>query len=179
MPAGQRILPALLTRSYLMEKLDAPKILHLATHGFYFGPDADTADPLTRAGLALYNANAGGKEGTLTAKDAAMLRLRGTDLVVLSACETGVGELSYADGVTGLQRSLVLAGARSQVLTLWPVSDDRTRELMIAFYRNLIEKKMTKSESLRQAQVAMAQEGVDPYYWAPFVMYGDWGPLAQ
>jgi CHAT domain-containing protein len=50
---------------------------------------------------------------------------------------------------------------------------------MIAFYRNLIEKKMTKSESLRQAQVAMAQEGVDPYYWAPFVMYGDWGPLAQ
>ena len=96
---------------------------------------------------------------------------------MLSACETGVGEATFADGVIGLQRSLKLAGARSEMLTLWPVGDEKTRDLMVLFYRNLFEKTLTKSEALRQAQIAMADQGVAPYYWAPFVLYGDPGPL--
>src|SRR5262249_52775312 len=107
------------------------------------------------------------------------LRLQGTQLVVLSACETALGEVSFADGVIGLQRSLTLAGARSVILTLWPVSDVTTKDLMVAFYRNLFEKKMTKSEALRQAQLEMVHRGVKPRYWAPFVLYGDGGLLGD
>ena len=110
----------------------------------------------------------------LSHTDAAKLRLFGTQLAVLSACETGLGEVSFADGITGLQRSLTLAGARSQILTLWPVSDGKTKELMVSFYRNLFEKGMTKAEALRQAQLEMARQGVDAYYWAPFVLMGNW-----
>jgi CHAT domain-containing protein len=156
--------------------VDSPRILHLATHGYYFENSSQATDPLLRAGLALFAANLH-DEGVLTAKEAAMLRLRGTQLVVLSACETGLGDLSFSDGVIGLQRSLALAGARSQILTLWPVNDAKTTELMVSFYKNLFEKKMTKAEALRQAQIDMSDRGVDPYYWAPFVLYGDPGPI--
>jgi tetratricopeptide (TPR) repeat protein/CHAT domain-containing protein len=176
-PAGQHVAADRVNRNFLLERINAPRILHLATHGFYFPdePGNDT-DPLTRSGIALNKANES-DEGILTAKDATILRLRGTQLVVLSACETGVGEATFSDGVVGLQRSLKLAGARSEILTLWSVSDEKTRDLMVLFYRNLFEKKLTKSEALRQAQIAIADQGIDPYYWAPFVLYGDGGPL--
>jgi CHAT domain-containing protein len=129
-------------------------------------------------GLALKDANLS-DANVLTDSDVAKLKLFGTQLVVLSACSTGQGEVSFADGITGLQRALTLAGARSQILTLWPVNDSKTKELMVSFYRNLFEKGMTKAEALRQAQLAMAKNGVDEYYWAPFVLYGDGGPLGQ
>jgi len=176
-PSGRRVAAERVSRSFLLEQTRSPRMLHLATHGFYRpGEPGAEADPLTRSGIALYRANES-DDGILTAKDAAMLRLRGTQLVVLSACETGVGEATFADGVVGLQRSMRLAGARSEILTLWPVNDEKTRELMVLFYRNLLEKKVTKSEALRQAQLAMADKGIDAYYWAPFVLYGDPGPL--
>ena len=135
-----RLAPAdQLDRKFLLERVYRPQILHLATHGYFHAnlPE-DNTDPLLRGGIALKRANET-DEGILTAKDASMLQLRGTQLVVLSACETGVGETSFPDGVIGLQRSLRLAGARSEILTLWPVSDEKTRELMVVFYRNLFE----------------------------------------
>jgi CHAT domain-containing protein/Tfp pilus assembly protein PilF len=168
-PKPQLLSPEQMTKSFLMDKMNGPRILHLATHGYYRGAEG---------GLALRDANVS-EANILTHSDAAKLKLFGTQLAVLSACETGLGEVSFADGITGLQRSLTLAGARSQILTLWPVSDGKTKELMVSFYRNLFEKGMTKSEALRQAQLEMARQGVDEYYWAPFVLYGDGGPLGQ
>jgi CHAT domain-containing protein/Tfp pilus assembly protein PilF len=177
-PASRRIAADRFNRRFLLEETNSPLILHLATHGFSSpdeGPGAER-EALVSSGIALYGANES-DEGILTAKDAAMLHLSGTQLVVLSACETGVGDTTFADGVVGLQRSLRLAGARSEILTLWPVGDDSTRELMIAFYSNLFVKRLTKFEALRQAQIALADQGVDAYDWAPFVLYGDPGRL--
>jgi CHAT domain-containing protein/tetratricopeptide (TPR) repeat protein len=168
-PKPQELNDGQLTKQFLMQQMNGPRILHLATHGYYSGQTG---------GLALKDANLG-PVNILNREEAAGLRLQGTQLVVLSACETALGEVSFADGVIGLQRSLTLAGARSQILTLWPVNDAKTKDLMVAFYRNLFEKKMTKSEALRQAQLGMVYQGADPYYWAPFVLYGDGGPLGE
>jgi CHAT domain-containing protein/tetratricopeptide (TPR) repeat protein len=168
-PKPQELTEDQMTKQFLMQQMNGPRILHLATHGYYSGQTG---------GLALKDANLGPAH-ILNQEEAAGLRLQGTQLVVLSACETALGDVSFADGVIGLQRSLTLAGARSQILTLWPVNDAKTKDLMVAFYRNLFEKKMTKSEALRQAQLEMVHQGVDPYYWAPFVLYGDGGPLGE
>ncbi|MBK7928985.1 MAG: CHAT domain-containing protein [Bryobacterales bacterium] len=169
-PKPQLLAPEQMTKSFLLDKMNAPRILHLATHGYYRSDSG--------GGLALKEANVS-TQNILTQNDVARLRLLGTQLAVLSACESGVGEVSFADGLIGLQRSLTLAGARSQILTLWPVDDVKTRELMVAFYGNLFDKGMTKSEALRQAQLAMVREGLDMYYWAAFVHYGDSGPLGE
>ncbi|HLL72693.1 MAG TPA: tetratricopeptide repeat protein, partial [Pyrinomonadaceae bacterium] len=119
-------------------------------------------NPLLRSGLALAGANergsaaaaASAEDGVLTAYEAAGLDLWGTRLVVLSACETGVGEVQNGDGVYGLRRALVLAGSESQVMTLWQVSDDATRDLMIEYYRRL-QAGAGRGEALRQVQLAM------------------------
>jgi len=162
-PASQRVPADRLTRAFLLDHVQSPYVLHLATHGF-------------GSGIALANANAS-DDGILTTNDVAMLRLEGTRLVVLSACQTAVGDTTFADGVVGLQRSLRLAGAQTEVLTLWTVSDQTTRDLMIAFYRNLFVGRQTRFDALRQAQIALANTGADPADWAPFVLYGDPGPL--
>jgi CHAT domain-containing protein/Tfp pilus assembly protein PilF len=176
-PGSHLIAADRFNRRFLLEETNSPLILHLATHGFSSpGKPGAERDALVSSGIALYNANES-DEGILTAKDAAMLHLGGTQLVVLSACETGVGDTTFADGVVGLQRSLRLAGAQSEILTLWPVSDDSAREVMIVFYSNLFVKKLTKFEALRQAQITLAVRGVDAWEWAPFVLYGDPGPL--
>jgi CHAT domain-containing protein/Tfp pilus assembly protein PilF len=179
-PKPQELTDSQLTKQFLMERMNGPRILHLATHGYYTVQTSGLAlkDAIITSGLALKDANLG-PQNILNQEEVAGLRLRGTQLVVLSACETALGEVSFADGVIGLQRSLTLAGARSQILTLWPVNDVKTKDLMVAFYRNLFEKRMTKSEALRQAQLELVHQGVDPYYWAPFVIYGDGGPLGD
>jgi len=162
-----------------IQALVAPRFLHLATHGFYEPPESAGAegDPSLRTGIALAGANRG-PEGILRANEVAGMNLRGTSLVVVSACETGLGEVAYADGVFGLQRSLTLAGARTQVLSLWPVDDGKTALLMIDFYRNLKDGK-TKSEALREAQLSMIKEGEPPTFWAAFVIFGDPGKLGR
>ncbi len=163
----------------------APRFLHIATHG-YFLPDAPRdalmlgETPLLRAGLAFAGANtgatAGADDGILTALEAASLDLVGTELVVLSACETGVGKVRAGEGVYGLRRALVLAGARTQVLSLWAVSDAVTRDLMVAYYERLLRGE-PRAEALRQVQLEQLAALEHPVYWAPFIVAGDWGPL--
>ncbi len=153
------------------------------------------------SGLVLAGANqpaAEGKDdGVLTALEVAQLNLSHVELATLSACETGLGDLAGGEGVLGLQRAFQIAGAKSVVSTLWRVNDDATRTLMIDFYDNLWRKKLTKIEALRQAQLKMLRmeslasgpgrglkfddsqspdenRRLPPYYWAPFVLSGDW-----
>lgn len=136
-------------------------------------------NPLLRSGLVLADAAGGEDDGILTALEASGLDLWGTQLVVLSACETGVGAVSSGEGVQGLRRALVLAGAESQVMTLWKVDDTATRELMTSFYAGLAEGK-GPSEALREVQAAMlrSERYAHPYYWAAFIPSGRWAPLA-
>ncbi len=116
-----------------------------------------------------------GEDGILTAFEAANLDLWGTKLVVLSACETGIGEVKNGDGVYGLRRALVLAGAESQVMSLWQVSDRATRELMVEYYKRL-QAGEGRAEALRQVQLGMlaSEERSHPFYWASFIQSGEW-----
>ncbi|MCB9727689.1 MAG: CHAT domain-containing protein [Deltaproteobacteria bacterium] len=164
----------------------APPLLHVATHGFFLpatdaagGADAD--NPLLRSGLVLAGANhlvSGPDDGVLTALEASGLDLWGTRLVVLSACETGVGEVSSGDGVYGLRRALVMAGSESQLLSLWQVDDEATRDLMVGFYRGLLGGSGRAASLLAEQRRMQADpETAHPYFWAPFIEAGDWRPL--
>ncbi|MEZ4426894.1 MAG: CHAT domain-containing tetratricopeptide repeat protein [Nannocystaceae bacterium] len=137
-------------------------------------------NPLLRSGVALAGANTrvGGDDGILTALEVASMDLRGTELVVLSACETGVGEVADGEGVYGLRRALTIAGARAQVMSLWKVDDAATRDLMIAYYKQLA-KGDGRGEALRDAQRALRKDDKrqHPYYWAAFIPSGAWGPM--
>jgi CHAT domain-containing protein/tetratricopeptide (TPR) repeat protein len=186
----------------VLRGVHGPRVLHLATHGFFlpdqpstgawrrdledltlFPPDNDPApeNPLLRSGLALAGANRlqnGDDDGLLTALEVTSMDLVGTKLVVLSACETGVGTTPYGDGVYGLRRALVLAGAESQVMSLWPVDDDTTRDLMVAYYGQLARGE-GRAEALRLAQreIAASPGRGHPFFWAGFIPIGAWGPL--
>ena len=185
-----------------LKRIAAPRILHIATHGFFLSDKEITAaalrpadfiqdqppmplgeNPLLRSGLALAGANprrsGTDDDGILTAAEAAQLDLRGTQLVVLSACETGVGEVQNGEGVYGLRRALVLAGAQTQVASLWKVADAATKDLMLDYYKRLL-KGEGRSAALRDAQRTMigSQEHSHPYFWAAFVPIGNWAPLA-
>jgi CHAT domain-containing protein len=139
-------------------------------------------DPLLRSGLALAGANqgkSGDDDGVLTALEAAYLDLLGTKLVVLSACDTGVGEVKNGEGVLGLRRALVLAGSESQVMSLWPVSDEAAKDLMIPYYKAL-QQGEGRSDALRQVQLRMLRGRKDqrhPFYWAAFIQSGEWANL--
>lgn len=203
------------TREALL-KARAPRVLHLATHGFYLSSAEDNAvaagptrglrlrqvpppdaalpppegatmvvSPMMSSGVALAGANrldARGHTGVMTAAEVATLDLRGTQLVVLSACQTGLGEQVGGEGVLGLRRALVQAGSQTQVLSLWNVDDDATAELMKGYYAGLAAGQ-GRSAALRAAQKKMqkAKKGrwAHPYYWAAFVVSGDWRPLSK
>jgi CHAT domain-containing protein len=185
-----------------LQQMDAPRMLHIASHGFFLEDTArDTRapttsspggtrsidesvnieNPLLRSGLALAGANlthdAPGA-GILTALEASSLNLWGTKLVTLSACDTGVGEVRNGEGVYGLRRAFVLAGAETLVMTLWPVSDYVTREPMAAFYAGL-RAGIGRGDALRQAKLAMLKQPdrQHPFYWASFIQSGEWANL--
>jgi CHAT domain-containing protein len=142
-------------------------------------------DPFVRSGLALSGANEhispGGEDGILTALETSALDLIGTELVVLSACDTGLGDVVSRGGLTGLRRSISIAGAQSQVISLWSVNDSATRVLMIEYYQRLLRGE-GRAEALRRAQLSMleAPDGAirHPFYWAAFIESGAWGPLS-
>ncbi|MDI1446636.1 CHAT domain-containing protein [Polyangium sp. 6x1] len=203
-----------------LKKAHAPRIVHVATHGFFLSakgaaaraaapggggaapieersprtstnergleleaaPDWLPDDPLLRSGLALAGANArkggGGEDGILTALEASSLDLWGTKLVVLSACETGLGDVQRGEGVYGLRRALVVAGAESLVASLWKVADEETQRLMVNYYQR-ITKGSGRSSALRDVQLAMLADAPTshPYFWASFGVFGDPSPM--
>jgi CHAT domain-containing protein len=184
-----------------LKSVAAPRILHVATHGFFLRDseaepvttmsdlsetrsiDATTKidNPLLRSGLALTGANLhteGSDDGILTALEASGLNLWGTQLVTLSACDTGIGEVVNGEGVYGLRRAIVLAGAEALVMSLWPVSDLVTREMMISYYTGL-QHGLGRGEALRHVQLEMLRRKgrQHPFYWASFIHSGAWSPL--
>jgi CHAT domain-containing protein len=174
-----------------IKQLNAPNILHIATHGFFLldappsnegkAPDTNFNNPLLRSGLALSGFNlrkSGNEDGVLTALEVAGLNLAGTKLVVLSACETGLGDIANGEGVYGLRRALAIAGAESQLITLWLVDDEATKDLMINYYGRL-QKNVGRSRALRQTQLEMLKnpQYQRPYYWAAFIPSGNWARL--
>ncbi|MEM7156616.1 MAG: CHAT domain-containing tetratricopeptide repeat protein [Myxococcota bacterium] len=185
-----------------IKQAQGPLVLHIATHGFFladeragtegtrgvtyvkgdFVPPSKAENPLIRSGLALAGANLrtgpDGQDGILTALELASTDLHGTELVVLSACETGVGEVRNGDGVYGLRRALVIAGSRSQIMSLWQVDDEATRDLMTKFYRRL-DRGKGRSEALRSVQRKMLRNKATahPFYWAAFIPSGDPGSM--
>ncbi len=167
-----------------LKKVIAPEILHISTHGFFLEDNEPTTrieNPLLRAGLALAGANQRtgmNDDGIFTALEASSLNLWGTKLVVLSACETGVGEVKNGEGVYGLRRAFVLAGTESLVMSLWSVSDYATRELMTDYYKNL-KQGMGRGSALRQVQLEMIKKPTrqHPFYWASFIQSGEWANL--
>ena len=143
-------------------------------------PQPPAIDPLNRCGLLFAGANTalqghsnelpnGVQDGILTAKEISLLDLRDADLVVLSACETGKGEIT-GEGVFGLQRAFKQAGAQTIIMSLWPVNDAATQLLMTEFYRNWITKNQSKREAFRNAQQTVRSKYEEPVYWAGFIM---------
>ena len=155
--------------------LNGPRLLHLATHGLVFGGGDDALNPLLRALVALSGARhalrTGEPGGLVTALQISGLDLRGTELVVLSACETALGESRPGEGVAGLHQAFLAAGARTVISTLWKVPDRETAAFMAAFYARLATG-APASEALRATQLEMAAEH-PPRIWAAFVAYGD------
>ncbi|WP_287742819.1 CHAT domain-containing protein [Microcystis sp. M169S2] len=160
-----------------VKQVKKPNILHIATHGF-FKPESNVIEnPLLRSGLVLAGVTIGqsaGDDGVLTALETTNLNLVGTKLVVLSACDTGKGDIKIGQGVYGLRRALVIAGSESQLISLWKVSDDATKDLMVAYYGRL-QKGEGRSEALRQIQLGMlkGEKQKHPFYWASFIPSGD------
>jgi len=146
-----------------------------------FRPPTRPGNPenaLLRSGLALAGFNprkSGDEDGVLTALEATGLDLRGTQLVVLSACETGVGDVANGEGVFGLRRAFVMAGAESQLISLWKVDDEGTKDLMVKYYDQLLAN-TGRSDALRQVQLAFLNSSIyrHPYFWAAFIPSGDW-----
>ncbi|MFM6478627.1 MAG: CHAT domain-containing tetratricopeptide repeat protein, partial [Microcystis panniformis] len=160
-----------------VKQVKKPNILHIATHGF-FKPESNVLEnPLLHSGLVLAGVTIGqsaGDDGFLTALETTNLNLVGTKLVVLSACDTGKGDIKIGQGVYGLRRALVIAGSESQLISLWKVSDDATKDLMVAYYGRL-QKGEGRSEALRQIQLGMlkGEKQKHPFYWASFIPSGD------
>lgn len=202
LPQAKVLTQAQATEAALKE-VASPRILHIATHGFFLNdrppqtssgsPNAAAEtengsvelrgeNPLLRSGLALTGANQrldeSGGDGLITALEASGLNLWGTKLVVLSACETGVGDVRNGEGVYGLRRALVIAGAESQVMSLWKVDDTATRRLMTNYYERL-QSGEGRTEALRQVQIDVLKKGerTHPFYWAGFIQSGDWRGL--
>jgi CHAT domain-containing protein len=141
--------------------------IHFATHGFL-----DEKRP-ELSGLVLSRGAGSREDGLLQVYEIFNLELD-ADLVVLSACDTGLGAMVSGEGLVGVTRALLYAGARSVVVSLWQVDDDSTPDLMISFYRHL-DQDADKAESLRQAKLEMIRQGrfSHPFYWAPFILLGE------
>lgn len=153
----------------------SPKILHLATHGFFL-ENEHILNPMLKSGIVLSGANESIKKlkgnGVITALELSELNLKGTELIVLSACRTGVGKIEEAEGVIGLNKAFMSAGAKQIIMSLWSVSDGATALLMEQFYKN-IKRGESYSRALNSAKRWMIMNHkIHPYYWAGFVSSG-------
>jgi CHAT domain-containing protein/tetratricopeptide (TPR) repeat protein len=206
---GTRLINGTGATTKALQRQHGPRVLHVATHGFFVADQESKPteamrsiqedspllvslrqeDPQLRSGLVLAGANQPdldpNDDGYLTAAEAVTLNLNGTELVVLSACSTGQGEVRTGEGVYGLQRSLTVAGARSTLLSLWKVDDAATAEFMVRFYQRLragegrSEALATVQQEFRSGKVK-SPSGVnwkESFYWAAWQLVGDWRPI--
>jgi CHAT domain-containing protein len=195
--AAELLLDAQASEYAFKEKAPGKRIIHLATHGYFLGDGCDpdsaasgregtsASNPLLMSGLLLAGANSccstnldlGGEDGVLTAYEVSAMNLKGLEAVVLSACETGLGRVREGEGVYGLRRAFQMAGARTVVSALWPVSDEATARLMQHLYG---ETETPKADLFREIQLgnieSLREQGLSdhPFTWAPFIALGDW-----
>lgn len=174
----------------------SPRVLHIATHGYFFPDPKNTVKksslngeqetvfkisdhPMLRSGLIMAGGNAawkgkptleGREDGILTAYEISQMNLSNTELVVLSACETGLGDIQGNEGVYGLQRAFKIAGVKYLIMSLWQVPDKQTSLLMTTFYKKWLEDKMSIPDAFHAAQKELRDNGLDPYNWAGFVL---------
>ncbi|MCP9887849.1 CHAT domain-containing protein [Cyanobium sp. ATX 6A2] len=193
----------------VLQRSIGPRVLHIASHGFFVGDqDIPLQDPLTtsfagggevarfqgedpllRSGIVLAGANNPdldpNDDGLLTALEATALQLDGTEMVVLSACSTGSGDIQSGEGLYGLQRALTVAGARSTLLSLWKVDDAATAEFMVRFYRRL-KAGEGRADALAAVQAEFragevkgpaGEDWSGTFYWAAWQLVGDWRPI--
>jgi CHAT domain-containing protein len=191
-----------------LKAVQSPRVLHLATHGFFlsdqefqrtnslpFGRPGewgqagrlpyvqnDRENPLVRCGIALAGANHAGRitnavaeDGVLTGLEAALLNLQGTELVILSACDSGTGEVKIGEGVMSLRRAFRIAGAQTVLASHWNVSDKATSQLMTEFMRRWRAGE-PRGKAWREAQLSLlrSKEFASPYFWAAFTLTGQW-----
>jgi CHAT domain-containing protein len=178
-----------------IKKQQSPRILHVATHGYFFqdipmekdnnrflGMDREQVlqDPMLRSGLLLTGANKtlkgetiSGENGLLSAAEASLLDLGETELVVLSACETGKGEVKNSEGVYGLRKAFSDAGAQNIIMSLWKVDDKVTQEFMSSFYEIWLNDKMSIREAFNKTQLEIKAKYPQPYYWGAFILVGE------
>ena len=185
-----------------IQKEESPKILHIATHSFYIGDNKNDnlisenifanpivnnkriENPLLRSGIVLAGANYPEKnlndDGYLTALEVSKLNWNGTELVVVSGCESGQGDLQSGEGVYGLKRAITVAGARSSLLSLWKVDDKATAEFMESFYLKL-KSGESRANALSKTQKEFREHPIKawqhPNVWAAFQLNGDWRPI--
>ena len=156
------------------------RVLHVATHAFLFDKSCGSGNPLLHSGLVFAGGDHGAAQSIVTAQQIASLDLNGVDWAVLSACNTGNGELRDGEGVLGLQRAFRVAGARSVIMTLWPVDDDVTRQFMHELYAERLGGHATTAnavwDSARSLLLKRRAAGLSthPWYWAGFVGSGGW-----
>jgi len=180
------------TEERIVEVLEDRELIHFATHGFFASSECRSLldgggvgfDPAALSGLVLAGANdgaTGGYDGILTAAEVVSQNLDGTRLVVLSACETGLGDVRSGEGVLGLRRAFSVAGVRALVMSLWSVPDEATAALMGDFYGGLLHKRkpLGVADALRAAQLDALERNrragdARPADWAVFVSTGDW-----
>jgi CHAT domain-containing protein len=191
------------TKQAVTTTMKGRQVVHLSTHGFFLdsrctkrGSSAVSAStmereaafeashPLLLSGLAFAGANRAGNtpaaDGILTAEEVAALNLQGTEWVVLSACDTGIGEIRVGEGVFGLRRAFQIAGVRTIIMSLWSVEDEATRVWMRALYDARLRRGASTDRSMTEASVRVLNarrsrgESTHPFYWAAFVAAGDW-----
>ncbi|MFC2172848.1 CHAT domain-containing protein, partial [Acidobacteriota bacterium] len=208
-PCAQRI-SAQASEAAFKDQSSGNRILHLATHGFFLGErctpskpshrgvsgvsvmeamkavPANEENPLLLSGLVLAGANhrhaarPDEEDGILTAEEIAAMDLSGVEWAVLSACDTGVGEVRSGEGVFGLRRAFQVAGVRTLIMSFWSVEDEATRRWMKALYTSRFMDRKGTAQSVRKASLEMLQgrrargESTHPFFWAGFAAAGDW-----
>lgn len=158
-----------------IKNTNSPLLIHLATHGFFLASSDSNINPMLRSGLVFAGVENKEKrtieDGILTAQEVATLDLSKTELVVLSACETGLGEFKNGEGVYGIQRAFTLAGVQQIIMSLWKVDDTATQQLMSFFYENLMLTNNV-SQSFVTAQQKLRKTYPEPRYWGAFQLIG-------
>nr|WP_075487639.1 tetratricopeptide repeat protein [Prochlorococcus marinus] len=167
-----------------IQKREKPKIIHIASHAYFLPDQINNENPLLRSGIVLAGANQPEynpiDDGYLTALEVTKLNWQGTELVVISGCESGKGDIRSGEGIYGLKRAIAVAGSRSSLLSLWKVDDKATADFMEKFYQKL-KVGMGRSEALAETQKEFKNHSITrfrhPYYWAAFQLSGDWRPI--